>query len=85
MNTFIGKNTNNINQEENISMDLSIITNIISHKINNIKIIDDTLIEELCNDLKLYCIKHNKKINIWFDENYTIDLETFKNNNKKYL
>lgn len=82
-------NSNLIEQNENnkkyVPMDLNQISNIITQKINNIKSIDDVLIDEICNGLKLYCYHHNKMINDWFDDNYIDDLKTFKTNNKNYL
>ena len=72
------------NEKKYVSMDLNQISNIISQKINSIKSIDDTLIEEICNGLKLYCQCHNEMINDWFDDNYIDDLKTFKTNDKNY-
>ena len=73
------------NEKKYIPMDFNQISNILEQKINGIKLIDDTLIDEICNGLKLYCHHHNEMINDWFDENYVNDLKTFKTNNKNYL
>ena len=74
-----------INTKKYVSMDLNQISNIISQKLNDIRTIDDILIDKICNDLKLYCHRHNEMINDWFDENYINDLETLRTNNKNYL
>jgi len=92
-NNDIQLNTNNMNMiEQNknhikkyVLMDLNQISNIITQKKNNIRSIDDDLIDEICNGLKLYCQCHNEMINDWFDNNYIDDLETLRANNKKYL
>lgn len=86
----IKSNMDNINQETNhikkyVPMDLNQISNIITQKINNVRSIDDVLIDEICNSLKLYCHRHNEMINDWFDDNYINDLKTFKTNNINYL
>lgn len=81
----IEKNLMDQNEKKYVPMDLNQISNVISQKINSIKSIDDTLIDEICNGLKLYCQHHNKMINDWFDDNYTNDLKTFKANSKNYL
>ena len=73
------------NEKKYVPMDLNQISNILVQKINSIKSIDDTLIDEICNGLKLYCQHHNEMINNWFDENFINDLKTFKTNNKNYL
>lgn len=73
------------NEKKYIPMDLNQISNILVQKINSIKSIDDTLIDEICNGLKLYCQHHNEMINNWFDENFINDLKTFKTNNRNYL
>jgi hypothetical protein len=85
INSINPNNPNNPNNQKFIPMDLNQISNIISQKINCIKEIDDTTIEELCNGLKLYCQNHNKMINNWFDKNYIDDMEKFKATKKKYL
>jgi hypothetical protein len=84
-------NTDNIkkfteqNDKKYVPMDLKQISNILVQKMNSIKSLDDTLIDEICNGLKLYCQHHNEMINDWFDENYVNDLKTLKTNNKNYL
>lgn len=89
MNTYkieeTNKNTINIDDKKYNPMDLNQISNIISQKVNCIKTIDDALIEELCNGLKLYCQEHNKMIGDWFDENFLNDLETLKSNSKNFM
>lgn len=72
-------------EKKYVPMDLNQISNVISQKFNGIKPIDDTLIDDICNGLKLYCQNYNKMINNWFDDNYVDDLKTFKTNNKNYL
>lgn len=88
MNNFETNNTglsDIMNREKKyVPMDLNEISNIISQKFNCMKSIDETLINELCNGLKLYCQNHNEMINDWFDENYINDLEMLKYNNNKY-
>lgn len=79
----INKN-NQFNSEQLMNILSSNIINIISNKMNNIQIINDELIEELCNNFKLNCENHNKMIIEWFDNNYNNDLEQFKTNNNKY-
>lgn len=64
---YININQGKNNQKKYIPMDINQISNTISQKINNIKSIDDELIDELCNGLKLYCQNHNKIINDWFE------------------
>lgn len=86
---FIQNNVNNdLNNEfeknKIIPMDIDTIGKIISQKINNIQIINDELIEELVNGITLFCQNHNKSIKDWFDDDYSNDLEVFKNNNNKY-
>lgn len=81
----VEKNLMEQNKKKYVPMDLNQISNVISQKINSIKLIDNTLIEEICNGLKLYCQYHNEMINDWFDDNYIDDLNTFKANNKNYL
>ena len=82
-NTNAKLNTDDL--KKHIPMDLNQISNIVLRKINNIKPIDDVLIEEICTGLKLYCQNHNQMINDWFDENYFDDLKTFKTNNENHL
>ncbi len=65
-------------------MDLDNIMNILSDKINNTKLINKSLIEELCMGLRLYCQNHNTMINDWFDEQYKDNLLSLKKNNDNY-
>lgn len=78
--------TNSIkhNEKKYVPMDLNQISNVISQKLNDVRTIDDMLIDKICNGLKLYCHRHNEIINDWFDENYINDLETLRTNNKNY-
>lgn len=80
----ISNKNNQFNSEQLMNILSSNIINIISNKMNNIQIINDELIEELCNNFKFNCENHNKMIIEWFDNNYNNDLEQFKTNNNKY-
>lgn len=83
METNITKNFSNNTMDK--PYDLNNMINIISGKVNNVQIINGELIEELCNNLRLYCENHNNKINSWFDDNYKNDLEILNENIQKYL
>ena len=76
---------NNEFKNNYIGLDINEIMNILSDKMNNIKIINDELIKELCIGIILECKKHNTIINEWFDEQYYESLKTFKKNNEDYL
>jgi UTP-glucose-1-phosphate uridylyltransferase len=76
---------NNNNKNNYIGMDLNEIMNILSDKMNNIKIINDDLVKGLCTSIILHCKKHNSMINEWFDEQYNENLKTLKQNNEDYL
>ena len=85
-NNIIHELSNNNEQNNNyIGMDINEIMNILSDKMNNIKIINNELIKELCIGIILHCKKHNKMINEWFDEQYFESLKAFKQNNEDYL
>lgn len=85
MNTIEHNNIKlNDNNQNNISTNFNNITNIITQKINNIELINDELIDELCKKIKLHCKNHNEIVTDWFDTNYVNDLELFKNNNINY-
>jgi hypothetical protein len=60
------------------------IMQILSINVNKIKIINESLIEELCIGLKLYCQNHNMMINNWFDDEYIENLSLLKKNNEDY-
>ena len=66
------------------AIDPNKIMQILSNNINKIKIINESLIEELCIGLKLYCQNHNMMINNWFDDEYNENLSLFKKNNEDY-
>lgn len=92
--TLSNLNINNIindifknNEEKNIynEMDFNEMMNILSDKMNNIKIINDDLIRELCLSIIFNCKKHNIMINDWFDEQYNENLKTLKQNNEDFL
>lgn len=78
-------NINNIEVKTYVPIDIDDITNILVDKLNNFKQINESLIEELCMGLKLYCQNHNKMIQDWYDEQYEYNLQLLKNNNQKYL
>lgn len=85
-NNIIHELSNNNEQNNNyIGMDINEIMNILSDKMNNIKIINNELIKELCIGIILHCKKHNTMINEWFDEQYFESLKAFKQNNEDYL
>lgn len=76
---------NNIDEKKKyILIDIQEITNILANKINNLQKIDNNLIEELTNGLRLFCNNHNDIITDWFDDNYKKDLESFKSLINKY-
>jgi hypothetical protein len=81
-NNIINKNTNT--NKYNL-MNLDTIMNILSYKINNVKSINDSLIEEMCIGLKSYCQNHNAQINNWFDEEYDDNLFSLKKNNLEHI
>ena len=75
----------NINKlNEYVEMNIDTISNIISTKINNAKIINDQIIDKILMGLKLHCQNHNNMINRWFDEAYDNNLKLFKKNNNKH-
>lgn len=76
--------SNNNDNNDNIELEFDDIYNIISQKINNMKLFDNMLIEQMLNGLKIYCQTHNKMLNDWFDENYTNDLISLKTTNKNF-
>ena len=81
-------NNNDINNNDTnkyIDMNLDCIMNILSQKINNTKIINESLIEEICIGIKSYCQNHNFMINNWFDDQYNDNLSMLKKNNEDYL
>lgn len=82
-------NIKQINDNEWINtyneMNIDDIMNIISDKINNIKIINDELIKKLCIGIITHCKKHNSNINGWYDKQYYDNLKTLKQNNDNFL
>ena len=83
---LFNNNEQNDEQKNNyIGMDINEIMNILSDKMNNIKIINNELIKGLCIGIISHCKKHNTMINEWFDEQYFENLKALKQNNEDYL
>jgi len=82
---FNNKEENDEEKNNYIEMDINEIINILSDKMNNIKIINNELIKGLCISIISHFKKHNTMINEWFDEQYFENLKAFKKNNEDYL
>lgn len=65
--------------------DINELINVLSKKINNIELIDETLINSVYKTLKFIQMNHNKKILNWYNEKYYKDLEEFKTNNNYFI
>lgn len=63
------------------SSDIGELLKIISEKINNIEIIDESLTNEIIDTLNFIRKNHNDKILTWYDEKFHSDLNEFKQNN----
>ena len=69
-------NTTNINNKYiSDSQKLDEIIKLVSNKINNTILIEESLIDDIYIKLKFLCANHNDKIKNWFDEKYESDLK----------
>ena len=71
----------NSNKKDN-NFNINELIELFTDKINNIEIIDESIVEEIYTKLKNICENHNNKINNWYDKKYLSDLNEFniKNN-----
>jgi len=70
------QNTRDINLDE--------LAKFISNKLSNIELIEDSLVEDICNKIKLLSESHNNKIKNWFDCKYEEDLKKLFEVNLKF-
>ena len=67
--------------KESKSENINELFELLSRKINNIELIDESLIIEIYDRLKLIRKNHNTKISNWYDDKFYEDLNEFKKNN----
>ena len=71
--------------EELKSENINELFEMLSKKINNIELIDETLIIEIHDRLKFIKKNHNNKILNWYDDKFYEDLNEFKKNNSSFF
>lgn len=79
-NNYDNDNNTNNNDIESSNDNVNELFEILSNKIKNMEIIDEILIIEITNRLKLIRKNHNNKILTWYDEQFYNDLDNFKKN-----
>ena len=70
--------------DEPKSENINELFEILSKKINNIEMIDESLIIEIYDRLKFIKKNHNNKILSWYDDKFNADLNEFKKNNNSF-
>ena len=84
----INEDSNEINEDSNeINEDRDDIDNylgLLFNKIDNAENINKLLIDNITLKLNSIFIKHNKKVNNWYDDRYFNDLNNLKNNILKF-